>query len=144
MRYPGFCAKYGQNKMVCLSYSFGAAASMGVDAALGGHYGLGLAAMMGIASGSMAVLTATVSHGFSNIYCSDKSYGISCGGDLVKKVQAASYAAMLAACIGTTQYLADDILGQEPDAEPKTTEQLGHKQPALEDLLHSHSLKLAA
>jgi|TARA_R110002126_G_scaffold3263_1_gene18514 hypothetical protein len=144
MKYPGFCAKYGAGKMFGLGFAFGPVAGLCVEAATEATTFVE-AASAGLYGGYFGFSIAVIAHEALNLYCSDKGYGISRGGRLVKTTQAASYGLVLASIIAAQQ---TELIGVDEEAPTpegaKTSLQMQQKTQSIQDTVRAHGLTLVA
>ena len=143
MDYPGFCAKYGAGKMMALGYAFGPVAGFCVET-MTHTTSLMQSAFMGYIGGVIGFGAAMAAHGAANEYCSEKKYGISRGGRIVKSAQAVSYGMILASALAVQQtgIMYDDAESAAPE-DTKTSLQMRDKPQSIEERPAQSGLSLA-
>lgn len=145
MMYPGYCAKYGAGKMFSLGIVFGIAAGAGCEAIIHGAEYVWGGALLGYFGGTSGMIAGSAVHWVADDYCGKREMGLSKGGALTKKMQLAAYSTMLMGTIAAHQF---DFFGprhhmpQQPDQQ--TTIQDNRAPQALDDMLDTHGLRLAA
>jgi hypothetical protein len=148
MSYPGFCAKYGANKMTACAYAFGTVAGAGVEvlqgySAVQSHFGS--AAFFGFMGGVYGLAAATTAHHFTDKYCAERNMDVTRGGKLVKSVQVASYATILGAAIGLSQLGLSDLKEQNVEDKSEAIYHENNRQSqSLEQTANHHGLTLVA
>jgi hypothetical protein len=147
MSYPGFFAKYGQEKMLSCAFAFGVAAGIGVEVMQGysaGQYDFGPAALFGLCGGVFGMRAAYISHESTDKYCAKNKMGVTRGVKLVKQMQAASYVVVLGAYIGVGQAEFFDIKQIDVEDKAETISHENNRQPqSIKQIADQHGLVLA-
>ncbi len=121
MNYPGFCEKYGQSNMMLVGYFAPVVANTAIQSLLGNPTIDNF--LIAFNSGTAGFILANFAHASANRIASRKKMGMTRGGQLVRKFQAASYAVPVALAL---TYNVVSTFGEE--SEPAT---INHQNTSL-------------